>query len=174
MKTFFKIFLILIFSCSFCNMCLAETQIAQAFTLYSSPKSMPEEVFYNVQSTRVSTYDYLGKVVILNFFKASCKKCVEELPSLNELAKKEPSIVILTVSEGKEIPETLTRFFHEKGLKNLRVFYDKDETLFQKIGGIHVPETYLISPDGERIGEIRGPADFTAKTLLRQIQKIKP
>ena len=144
------------------------------FTLYSSPKNMPEEIFYNAQSTRVSTYDYLGKLVILNFFKSSCKKCVEELPGLNELAEKEPSVIILTISEGGEIPEMLTRFFHEKGLKNLRIFYDKEEALFKKIGGIHVPETYLISPEGERIGEIRGAADFTSDTLLEQIQKFKP
>ena len=174
MMSFFKLFFILIFLNFFCNTSLAQTEPAQAFVLYSSPKSMPEDVFYNAQSTRVSTYDYLGKVIVLNFFKASCKKCVDELPSLNELAQKEPSVVVLTVSEGGEIPETLIRFFHEKGLKNLRVFYDKEEALFRKIGGIHVPETYLISPQGVRIGEIRGSADFTAPLLLEQIQKIKP
>lgn len=172
-KTLSKFLFILSFIFTFGNPFITKAEEIQKFSMYTFPKHLPKGTFFNAKDDVVSVQDYQGKVVVLNFFKVTCKKCVKELPSLNELAKTHPDIVVLTVSEGLETPSVLRSFFDEKKLDALNVFYDKDERYFKKIGGIHVPETYLISKRGERLGEIRGGADFMSPTVLEQIQKAK-
>lgn len=170
-KTLSKFVFILSFILSFGNPFIAKAEEIQKFSMYTFPKHLPKGIFFNAKGNTVSVQDYHGKVVVLNFFKVTCKKCVKELPSLNELAKTYPDIVVLTVSEGLETPSVLRSFFDEKGLDNLDVFYDTNEAYFKKTGGIHVPETYLISKGGERLGEIRGGANFMSPIILEQIQK---
>ena len=70
--------------------------------MYTFPKYLPKGTFFNAKGDTTSVQDYHGKVIVLNFFKITCKKCVKELPSLNELAKAHPEIVVLTISEGLE------------------------------------------------------------------------
>ena len=86
-KTLSKFLFILSFIFTFGNPFITKAEEIQKFSMYTFPKHLPKGTFFNAKDDVVSVQDYQGKVVVLNFFKVTCKKCVKELPSLNELAK---------------------------------------------------------------------------------------
>ena len=106
-NTLSKFVFILSFVLSFGNPFVVKAEEIQKFSMYTFPKHLPKGTFFNAKGDITSVQDYQGKVIVLNFFKVTCKKCVKELPSLNELAKTHPEIVVLTVSEGLETVSVL-------------------------------------------------------------------
>ena len=94
-----------------------------------------------------------------------------ELPSLNNLAKKYPQIIVLAISEGEEEPEFIDRILHkERRLNNISVSLDKEQRMLNLLGGGKVPQTHLIDKDGTIRGLIKGGADFNSKELQKQIE----
>src|ERR1700742_3081406 len=52
--------------------------------------------------------DYKGKVVVLNFWTKNCRPCLEEMPSLAELAaslSKDPDVAVITVSTDDNLDD---------------------------------------------------------------------
>jgi thiol-disulfide isomerase/thioredoxin len=61
----------------------------------------PDFELKNLKGEAVSLGDYRGQVVIMNFWTKTCRPCLEELPSLADLAKvleQHPNIELITIS----------------------------------------------------------------------------
>src|SRR4029079_13453119 len=50
-------------------------------------RSAPDFELEDVNGGKVPLSDYRGKTVVLNFWTTTCQPCLEEMPSLAELAK---------------------------------------------------------------------------------------
>ncbi|MDI3527341.1 MAG: hypothetical protein PWR03_1524 [Tenuifilum sp.] len=89
--------------------------------------------------------DLSGKVVVLDFWATKCAPCVASIPKLNELAKRFPEIVFISISFEKE--ELINRF-----LKKMVMYYpvgsDPTEATIKKFGVTGYPETFLIDKNG--------------------------
>ena len=140
-KTFFYFLLILllIFSKSY-----AENNLSVSFTNSFNPQKYPETAqFYDAKGNVVNLSKFSGKVIVLNFFKATCRTCLIELPSLNNLAEKYPDIAVIAVSEGDETAEFVENVLHkERRLNKIEVSLDKNQALMKLMGGGKVPQTY--------------------------------
>ena len=170
-KSFFYFLLILLltFSKSY-----AENNLSVSFTNTFNPQKFPETAqFYDVEGNIIKLSDFSGKVIVLNFFKATCRTCLIELPSLNNLAEKYPNIKVIAVSEGEESAELVEKVLHkERRLNKIAVSVDKNQALMKLMGGGKVPQTYLIDNGGIIRGHITGGADFNAPTIHEQIEKL--
>ena len=144
------------------------------FTMYVTPRHLPQNaVYYQPDGIAVPLDSYKGKVIVLNFFKATCRKCLIEMPSLNELKDKHPDIVLLAVSEGDENADILDRILHhERQLFNIAVSLDRNQELFFALGGEKVPQTRLIDKKGMLRGTIKGEADFRSEKISQQIDTL--
>jgi thiol-disulfide isomerase/thioredoxin len=94
-----------------------------------------------------------GKVVLLNFWSKTCGPCLEEMPSLAELAqilKDRTDVVVLAVSidEGPDaVGPTLKTVL--KGPPPFNVLFDPDGDVVARAYGTHLfPETWLIDKQG--------------------------
>lgn len=65
--------------------------------------------------TIVHLSDYRGKVVLLNFWASWCEPCVEEMPTLIEIAENQPEVVVLAVN-FEEDAATVKAFMEEHDL----------------------------------------------------------
>ena len=127
--------------------------------------------YLNQKSFFVS--DYLGKVVVINFWATWCGPCVEELPSLNNLAKHyKDELVVLAISDERadQIKNFLMAFpdFHSNF-----ILANKSRKETQDMFGIKIlPETYIVNKKGFLVERIVGPQEWDSKSWLQKIQKI--
>ena len=97
-----------------------------------------------------------GKPVLLNFWATWCAPCVEEMPSLENLAKRVgDDLHIVTVSVDEEW--ALIDKFFPKGT-DLRVLLDTTKEVPKSFGTDKYPETFLIDSQGR------------LQTLLHQVK----
>ena len=97
-----------------------------------------------------------GKPVLLNYWATWCAPCVEEMPSLENLAKRVgDDLHIVTVSVDEEW--ALIDKFFPKGT-DLRVLLDTTKEVPKSFGTDKYPETFLIDSQGR------------LQTLLHQVK----
>ena len=167
--TFFVLTLFLTFGKSY-----AQNNLAMRFDLIHNPQKFAQTAtFYDKDGKAILLSDYIGKVIILNFWQATCRTCLIELPSLNKLATKYPEAVVLAVSEGDETPEFIDTLLHkQRRLSNIAVSVDKNKKMFYLLGGDKVPQTRLIDKNGVIRASIKGGADFNSPEIHKQIEEL--
>ncbi len=147
--------------------------VKTAFEMIETESFVPAQAsFKDKYGQDVFLSSFQGKIIVLNFFKPTCRPCLIELPGLNQLAEtlKDMSVIILAVAEGEETADIVEKVFHERRLNNLSVALDQNGNLLKALGGEKVPRTLLINAEGKIIGALQGQADFTSPILLKQIK----
>lgn len=120
----------------------------------------------------ISRDNFGGKVLVLNFWATWCPPCVEEMPSLEAMARQmQPKgVVVLGVSV-----DTNTKVY-ERFLKTARVSFptarDPEANISAEYGTFKYPETYIIDRSGKVIQKHIGPRDWTDPQIIRDIEAL--
>jgi peroxiredoxin len=115
--------------------------------------------------------DHRGKVVVMNFWTITCKPCVEEMPSLVELAeiargRSDIEVVAVTVDAGWSDVSSIFPPNH-----GLRVLFDPNKSVVnEKYGTRLFPETWIIDPQGVIRLRIDGARDWSSPIALDVIR----
>ncbi|MGA8142577.1 MAG: TlpA disulfide reductase family protein [Candidatus Acidiferrales bacterium] len=122
----------------------------------SNPQPAPPFLLQDLDGNVVSTAQWQGKVVLLNFWATWCPPCREEIPILVELAKKyKDSLQIIGVSLDDASPDEVKEF-----AKAFRVNYPIvmwSHELVAEYGGVPaLPTTFLINKDGRVVQKHEG------------------
>jgi thiol-disulfide isomerase/thioredoxin len=111
--------------------------------------------------------------VVLNFWTMTCKPCLEEMPSLEQLAlvaKERKDIEVVAVSTDKGWSDVEGLF---KPDSQLKILFDPDKSVVRgKFGTRLYPETWIIDPDGVIRVRIDGGRDWSAPLALEMIQGV--
>ncbi len=113
-----------------------------------NPSPVPEFTYEDLEGRSQSTRDWLGKVVLLNFWATWCPPCRAEIPDLIRLQTKYADrLLIVGLSTDAEGKETVRSFVEEAGI-NYRIGMSTPE-LEAKFGGIlGLPTTFLVDTRG--------------------------
>ena len=113
----------------------------------------------------VSSSDFDGKVVLLNFWATWCPPCREEIPSLVELQKKYggQGLVVVGVSLDEHRLPKVRRFIEEMGINYPIVL--GNVMMMQDFGGSGVPTTFVIDRSGKIVAKHSG---FTSKETFEK------
>jgi thiol-disulfide isomerase/thioredoxin len=145
--------------------------------VWGGPKKRmaPDVTFYDRGGKPVSLSDYRGKVVLLNFWATWCGPCVEEAPSLDalsrHLASALPEVVILAPALDDEGFKAIDPFVEKLKLGSLAVVHDKKKEAF-KFGTRKLPETWLLSRDGEILERFVGSIDYSSPEMFALLEKV--
>jgi peroxiredoxin len=110
-------------------------------------------------SSTVHLANYRGQVVLLNFWATWCEPCLVELPSLLQLHREEPNLVILAVSIDED-PDAYTRFISRRHVDLITV-RDPDQSAAKLFHTDMWPETYVIDRKGVIRSKYVGPQDWS-------------
>ena len=110
---------------------------------------------------------YRGKAVILNFWTKNCRPCLEEMPSLADLARSlrdHPNVVLLTVSTDDSLEDARdTMKSVLGGDAPFEVMIDPDsKVVADKYGTKLYPETWFIDPNGVIRARFDGARDWAS------------
>jgi peroxiredoxin len=115
--------------------------------------------------------DQRGKTVVLNFWTMTCKPCLEEMPSLEQLAMvaaERDDIEVVAISTDKGWADVKSLF---KPGSKLKVLFDPDKAVVRgKFGTRLYPETWVIDPDGVIRARVDGGRDWSAPIALEMIE----
>src|SRR5437879_8205101 len=90
----------------------------------------------------ITTSNFGGKLLVLNFWATWCPPCIEELPSLNQFQRRfaDAGVVVLGISVDKD--EKLYRDFLAKARVSFLTARDPDNKINAEYGTLKFPETY--------------------------------
>ena len=128
---------------------------------------------YDLNRKSITLNSLIDNVVMINFWATWCAPCVEELPSLNNLAKYYPKkLVILAVSNERvdDIKNFLMAFpdFHSN-------FIPANVGRSQMLATFNVrafPETYILNKKGTLVQKIIGPQKWDSQEWKDKIKSL--
>ena len=128
----------------------------------------PDFALIDIEEKEIKLSDYKGKIVLLNFWASWCAPCIKEFPSMITLIKEmKGDVVLLAVSadyEREDIDPFLKAF--KVNDENIKVMWDKDQTVAKLFGTFKLPESYIIGRNGELIRKVAGVEDWATPEAL--------
>ncbi len=120
----------------------------------------------------VSTANFGGKILVLNFWATWCAPCVQEIPSLNQLQTRyrDRGLVVLGVSVDKD--EAAYRQFVDRFHLSFLTARDPDQKINKDYGTSQFPETYIIDTKGKVVNKIIGEANWTDDKMVNYVQSL--
>jgi len=120
---------------------------------------------------RIRLSSYQGKVVLLNFYEASCQHCRREIPDLNTLYRrlKPQGFEIIGISLHRGDRKSIARLAEQYQIPYALAL--GNEGLVKSFGGIEgTPTSFLIDRQGRIVRVFPGSID--RMTLLKAIQPL--
>lgn len=126
----------------------------------------------------VSLEGLRGKVVVMNFWTATCEPCKEEMPEISDLAKilkERDDVVVLTVSTDDTVEEakaTLKALLRED--PPFEVLIDPDAKVARgKYGTTLYPETWIIDKNGVIRARFDGAREWSNATVVQLVDQLR-
>ncbi len=120
----------------------------------------------------MSRADFGGKVLVLNFWATWCPPCIDELPSLDVMARQlaPKGVVVLGVSVDKN--QDLYRKFLAGVKPSFETALDSEADIGASYGTFKYPETYVIDKEGKVRQKHIGPRDWADPEILKSIEAL--
>jgi peroxiredoxin len=114
----------------------------------------PDFELPSINGGKVKLSSFRGKVVILNFWTKTCRPCLEEMPSISDLAKAlraHPNVVLLTITTDESAADARDTMKSVLGGGDppFEVLVDSESNVVRdKYGTKLFPETWFIDKEG--------------------------
>lgn len=121
------------------------------------PATLPEFSLTDLNGKTVTSKDFAGKAVLLNFWATWCPPCREEIPDLIKLQDQYASqnFTVLGVSLDEDGPEGVKKFVAEHKMTYPIVM--GNEKMTDDFGGIRgIPTSFVINREGKILDKIVG------------------
>ena len=121
-------------------------------------------------SKTIRLSDYRGKTVILNFWASWCAPCLEEFPSLIDLQKQMPQIVVLGV-DFNDNAAAYRQYLIDNRI-DLLTIHDESQQSNLAFGTTRPPETYVVDGQGRIRRKFIGPQDWTSPEIMNYLRNL--
>ncbi|HEX7670159.1 MAG TPA: TlpA disulfide reductase family protein [Polyangiaceae bacterium] len=140
-------------------------------------RTAPDFDLPGLKNAKVRLSSYRGKTVILNFWTKNCRPCLEEMPSLADLAsslKDDPSVAVVTVSTDETVDDVRSTLRSVLGNEApFETAVDPESSVVRDLYGTRLyPETWIIDPKGVIRARFDGGRDWTGALVHDLIRTI--
>ena len=134
-----------------------------------TPKPISSIIFEDLSGNEIYLKNYLGKLIIINFWATWCAPCREEMPSLDSLYQDNnfKNLQIFAVNMEQPNDSKTKKFFTDLNIQKLEIFFDRNLNFVKEFKLRGVPTTVLINKKGEEFARIIGTVDFLDKKFLK-------
>lgn len=118
---------------------------------------------------QISTQEFGGKVLVLNFWATWCPPCIDEIPSLDAMARQlaPKGVVVLGISVDRNAGA------YDRFRKQARIGFltarDPEARISSSYGTFKYPETYVIDSRGRVRQKHIGPRNWLEPEILQSI-----
>lgn len=151
--------------------------MAGAFFVLRGPdgagtKQAPNFVLPDLEGQVVRMEDLRGQVIVLNIWATWCPPCIEEMPTLQELAQKmkDEDLVVLAVSQDEE-PEKVKPWVEKHDL-TFPVLLDPRAEVGYRYGVTGYPETFVVDREGRIVHHHVGFRDWSEPEVVAALDRL--
>lgn len=142
------------------------------FTVIDKPVPAPDTVFTDGAGEKRRLTDFLGRVVLVNFWATWCAPCIKEMPSLDALQAKlgGDDFAVVTLNEDRGGAAVAKPFLDKLGTRNLALYIDDKMALMRALDVRGLPTTFLVDREGRVRARLEGVAEWNspeAEALMR-------
>ena len=121
---------------------------------------------------KVALHDFRGQVVVLNFWATWCPPCIEEMPSLIQMADKVKPNGVTVVGVSIDVDQAAYHnFIKQHGVAFLTV-RDPDQKSPSLYGTTGWPETFIIDRQGVLRRKFVGPVDWNDPEIVQYLTSL--
>ena len=124
--------------------------------------------FLDSANKQITLDDYVGNLIILNFWATWCAPCRQEMPSLDQLMINSSleNLKVFPINVGNDNFEKTKIFFDDLKIKNLEPYFVSTMTLAKKLSLRGIPTTIFIDKEGKEFARVVGSIDFIDKKFV--------
>lgn len=132
----------------------------------------PDFELPDINGKPVRLSSFRGKTVYLNFWTKTCRPCLDEMPTLADLAKiasrrNDFTVVTVSTDEGPEsVRDALKIALNNEAPPFVILFDPESEIVNGKYGTKLYPETWIIDPKGLIRARFDGPREWSDALAL--------
>ena len=121
---------------------------AVTLELFTNPVAVPDVSMKTLDGRTLSTADWRGKVVVVNFWATWCPPCRAEIPDLVALQKKyADTLLVIGVSGDEDAPAVVQQFADQYHINYPIVMLTKD--IEHAFPGIYaLPTSFIVNREG--------------------------
>ena len=149
----------------------SETNYSENIVVHEKPLDIKELKFKDFNLNDVNLSSKKGNIMILNFWATWCVPCKKEMPSLAELHKSYPELIIYPINLEKPNKKKTKKFFENLDISNLKIYFDPEFKLVKSFNMRGVPTSILINKDGKEFARIIGEIDFLSESFIDLLKK---
>lgn len=118
--------------------------------------------------------DYLGKVVLINFWAAWCAPCLKEMPSLYQLQNtfKEKNFVVLGISMDEDLGQGMATLERITGKPTFQMFKGTEQEIFHRFPIEGLPYTVILDKTGKIAYAEPGERDWMSAESVKIIEAL--
>jgi len=131
---------------------------------------LPDLALPALGGAEVRLGDFRGKPLVLNAWATWCPPCRRELPMMARLARENPDVRFVFVSQG-EGPLAVRNFLEAEGLEVPWVLLDPETKLSQALGVQGLPTTFFFDREGRLVA--RHPGELSEALLLGYLRVLR-
>lgn len=141
-----------------------------------TPVAAPAFALQDMDGRTHALKDYLGKVVMINFWATWCPPCRREMPSMESVYQelRDGPFVVLAVNEW-ETPDHVFPWIGQLDLfPEFPILFDRDGAVSEAYGVKGLPTTVLVDREGNIVYRAVGGRDFDhpeVKGLIRALME---
>jgi thiol-disulfide isomerase/thioredoxin len=145
----------------------ADNSSVQSIRFVSNPQVAPPFLVNDITGNIISTAEWHGKVVVLNFWATWCPPCREEIPALIRLQSEyKDRLQIIGVSMDDAVDEKAVDLFVKQSGINYPVVMASPELIAEYGGVPALPTSFVVNPEGRVVQKHVGlhqPAEYEAE-----------
>ena len=138
-----------------------------------TPKPISSVIFEDFSGNEINLKQYIGKLIIINFWATWCAPCRKEMPSLDKLYQDDSfnNLIIFAVNTEQPNVTKTKKFFTDLNIQKLGIFFDKNLNFVKEFKLRGIPTTILINKKGEEFARIIGEVNFEDKKFIKWLLK---
>jgi cytochrome c biogenesis protein CcmG, thiol:disulfide interchange protein DsbE len=140
--------------------------------IISKGDTAPKFTLTTDQGRTVTRSDFGGKLLVLNFWATWCPPCIEELPSLDQFARKFGPQGVTVLAVSVDTSESQYRQLLDRVQPGFLTVRDAEASISSSYGTFKYPETYVIDSSGKVLYKETGGRDWMDPAFLNFFQSL--